>query len=81
MTLHFQSCEFAIERSHREQLCPHKQEAGVQTRQRKDSQCIDNFRQTAKIFRTLTEKLLGLEFLATERACFGFASAILKHFY
>lgn len=74
-----QICHTAL--LHREQQCSHKQETGVQTRQLKDSHCIDNFRQTPKIFCTLTEKLLGLEFLATERACFGFASAILKHFY
>ena len=66
---------------HREQPCPHKQEIALPTRQLNSSHCIDNFRQTPKTFRTLTKKLLGLEFLATERACFGLASAILKHFY
>lgn len=70
----------ATELLHREEWCPHKWETAAQTRQLKDSECIDNFGQTQKVF-ILTEKLLVLEFMVLERAYFGFASAILEEFY
>lgn len=56
----------------------HKWETAAQIRQLKDLECIDNFTQTHthKKYVVLTEKLLGLEFLVTERAYLGFVSAI-----
>lgn len=58
--------------------CPHKRETAAQTRQLKDLECIDNFRQThtQKKYFVLTEKLLVLELLVTERGYLALVSAI-----